>query len=236
MGLSGWALADGAVPDIALAQNYLAISGLLICALAVASAAIAYLFKWEWKAKYYGAGFVSFASGSILGIYPILCIVIYGAWPLWARLGFLVLHFFLIVWWCRRFFLIYRDIFTDKKLRDSIYQEEEDAVYYLQQGDKIVIEKTLKFPQFPSNKFVIFFMVAAVLLAPYMRIVSNFVGVPFTQIFLAVSMTPVNLVFLGLATKMWLVFYHYPSKIKLETGKDVYVDMVSKMTKNARDE
>jgi hypothetical protein len=48
---------------------------------------------------------------------------------------------------------------------------------------------------------------------------------------LAIFATPLNLMFLGLSTKGWLVFYFYPSKIKRETNKPVYVDISSRPPK-----
>jgi hypothetical protein len=56
-------------------------------------------------------------------------------------------------------------------------------------------------------------------------------GIPFIHIFLAIFATPLNLMFLGLSTKGWLVFYFYPTKIKRETNKSVYVDISSQPPK-----
>jgi hypothetical protein len=54
-----------------------------------------------------------------------------------------------------------------------------------------------------------------------------FCAMPFTHIFLAILALPLNLIFLGASTKMWLVYYFYPMKIKKEKNKPVYVDISS---------
>jgi hypothetical protein len=122
---------------------------------------------------------------------------------------------------------IYRDIYHDKFLFHYIYTEEPAAIYYLQQADKKVIDKIFKFHQFPSSKFCGLSLLAAFALTPFATSLSKFAGLPFIHIFLAVGATPLNLMFLGLSTKMWLIYYFYPMKIRKETKKPVYVDMSS---------
>jgi len=200
-------------------------------ALAVMALPVPYIFRWNWETKYFGAGVLSFGSGSIIGIYPILCIFIYSSLPFFMRLSLVLLEFFLIAWCCSRFINIYKSIYKNKELFNYIYMEEPDAVYYLQQADKKVIEKILKFDLFPSSKFFVLSILSAFSMVPFASSISKFAGVPFTHIFLAVSATPLNLMFLGLSTKMWLVFYFYPMKIKREKNKPIYVDMSSRPIK-----
>jgi hypothetical protein len=227
MGWGAWALAMGAAPGLSLHDNYLEAFGLVVMLLAIISLPIPYIFKWDWKAKYFGATFFSLASGAIIGIYPILCIVQFSSLPLLARLTIALLEGGGVILWCSRFVRIYKIVYADKILFRCIYEEEPTAVYYMQQGDRKIINKLLKFEQFPKSKYVIFFLLAGLSLVPFASSVSKFVGVPFTHVFLAVSGTPLNLMFLGLATKMWLVCYFYPIKIRRETNKPVYVDMSS---------
>ncbi len=228
MGWGAWALAAGAAPRLPFQQNRLEILGLGISGIAITMLPISYLFKWNWETKYFGAGLLPFASGSILGIYPILCITLYSSLPISIRLALIFFHFALIIRWCYRFVAIYRTIYRNEHLFQYIYNEDSSAVYYSQQADKNVVNKLLKFNQFPSARFVTLSLLAAFSLIPFNTPLSRVIGLPFTHIFLAVAATPLNLMFLGLGTKMWLVYYLYPMKIKKKNQKPVYVDISSK--------
>lgn len=227
MGCGAWALAAGAAPEQTLRENYLALLGLGIASAAIIALPVPYIFRWNWETKYFGAGMLSLSSSSIVGVYPILCIAQYSSLPKFVCLIFVSLESFLIIWWCLRFVNIYKIIYCEKKLFYSIYTEESSAVYYSQQTDKKIIEKILKFEQFPDSKYFIFSGFAAFSLIPFATSLSQFIGLPFIHIFLAVFATPLNLMFLGLTTRGWLVFYFYPMKIKRQTNKPVYVDMSS---------
>lgn len=137
----------------------------------------------------------------------------------------------LIVWWCYRFVKIYNIIYQDKFLFNYIYNEETTAVYYLQQADNKVIDKIFKFQQFPNSKFLISSLLASFFLIPFAIPLCKIIGLPFIHIFLAVGATPLNLLFLGISTRMWLIYYFYPMKIRKETNKPVYIDMSSHPTK-----
>lgn len=55
-----------------------------------------------------------------------------------------------------------------------------------------------------------------------------FAGIPFVHIFLMVGTLPISWMCTGLGYRSFLIFYRYPSKIRSETGKDVYVDLIGK--------
>lgn len=234
MGFGAWALATGAAPSLPPHENYLEIIGLSIVACAIFAFPIPYIFKWDWKAKYFGAGLLPFASGSILGIYPMLCIALYSSLPFTIRITLILLQSLLIIQWCNRFVKIYKIIYSNDNLFRQIYIEESTAIYYLQQADKKVIDKLLKFQQFPNSKFCAISFFAALSLLPFSTLLSRMAGLPFIHLFLAIGATPLNLMFLGLSTKMWLVYYYYPMKISKETNKPVYVDMSSHPPKSLK--
>lgn len=231
MGCGGWALAIGAAPKQALHDNYLALLGLGIASFAIIAFPIPYIFHWNWETKYFGTGMLSLSSASILGIYPVLCVAQYSSLPIFARLTLIGLECILIARWCLRFVNIYKIIYFDKELFHCIYTEELSAIYYSQQADKQIIEQLLKFEQFPHAKYFIFSGLAAFSLTPFATSLSQIIGIPFTHIFLTVFSTPLNLMFLGLATRAWLVFYFYPMKIQRKTNKPVYVDISSRPPK-----
>ncbi len=222
-----WALALGAAPELPFQENYLATIGVAISSLAIFIFPAPYLFRWNWEAKYYGSFLFPFATGLVLGVCPMLCITLYGALPLIWPATVLLLEIIAITWWSWRIVELYKGIFKSKHLFYSIYVEKEDAIYYYLQVDKAVVENTICFRISPSSIYFIPPMLLAFSILPFALSVSKFVGVPFTHIIMAIIGAPLNLLFVGICTKCWLVFYHYPKKIKKKTGKRVYVDMSS---------
>jgi hypothetical protein len=232
MGLGAWALADGAARNASSHNNFPEVLGLGIVVLALVASPVPYLFRWDWKAKYFGAGFLCLATGSILGLYPILCLALFSSLPLVLRLSVALIQAAIIAKWCYRFVEIYKKIAEDRALFQCIYAEEGEAVYYLQQADKHLIDRKLKFSQLPSSGTFLLALLIAFSLVPFAFPVARLIGLPFTHIFLAIAAAPLTLMFLGLSTKMWLVYYFYPSKIMRETHKPVYVDISSQPCKH----
>lgn len=226
-GFGAWALASGVASDVSTSVNYLEKFGILLMVLTILSAPIPYIFHWTHESKYFGASLFPFASGALLGIYPALCIVAYSNLPIVGRLLVVVVEAIAVWRWCARFGKIYFIIERDLRLFRLIYKEQNNAVFYLQQGDKRVIEQELRFNSIPSGWFFFGMLLAAILITPFASDVSRLVGTPFIHVFLALSMFPTALLFLGLATKMWIVHYVYPIRIERVTGKRVYVDLSS---------
>lgn len=227
MGLMMWALALGAAPELPFLENYLAIIGVAISGLAMFIFPASYLFKWNWESKYYGSFLFPFATGLVLGVCPMLCITLYGTLPLFLPAGILLLEIIGATWWSWRIVELYKGIFRSKNLFYSIYVEKKDAIYYYLQVDKSVVENTIHLRICPPSIYFIPSVLLAFLILPFALSVSKFVGVPFTHIIMAIIGAPLNLLFIGICTKCWLVFYFYPKKLNQETGKKVYVDMSS---------
>jgi hypothetical protein len=199
---------------------------LCLSPVALVSACLPKIFNWDWRAKYFGFSAIHFSSISLLGVIPWLCILLYSSLAPWEKSLLLIYYIAPNIWWCRRFVIYYRQIYGDRESRDMVYVEESDAVYYYQKNDNWLIEKKYKFKLFPSNLLTISPLAVAFLFAPWMTAVKAHVGLPFPHAFLAVASLPVVMMVLGLTIKCYLVFFHYPHKIKSETGKEVYVDMV----------
>jgi hypothetical protein len=221
-------LASEATPHIPISGNPLALFCICLSVASLISALMPKIFGWDWRTKYFGFSTVYLASASLLGVIPLLCIVLYSSLPLWARLSLLCGYAGTIILWCRRFVLFYRRVCSNKVLRDILYVEDIDAVYYSQKNDNWLIEKKFKLKQFPSNIVILISLGLAFILVPFIHAVKDIVGLPFPHMFLTVGSFPVIMAVLGLAMRGYLVFYYYPWKIKKETGKEVYVDMVTK--------
>jgi hypothetical protein len=221
-------LASEATPQTPFSDNPLALFCIGLSIAASVSALMPKIFNWDWRTKYFGFSTVYLASASLLGVIPWLCIVLYSALPLWTRISLFFSYAAIVIWWCRRFVVFYRRAFADKTLRNIIYVEDCDAIYYSQKNDNWLIEKKFKLKQFPSNIVVFISLGLAFLLIPFVRSVKDLVGLPFPYTFLTIGSLPVIMMVLGLTVRGCLVFYYYPWKLKKETGKDVYVDMVTK--------
>lgn len=235
MGLMAWGLAAGAAPRLKFGENFLEMTGFAIVVLCLAAFPLSYCLKWNWSARHYGASIFPFATVSLLNLYPVLCILTYGnlPWAISCAIGFFVAIF--IMTWCLRVIKVYRKIYSSKSLFDSIYVEKRDAVYFLLQEDKKIVEKIIKFDFSPSTGIFLIFGFAAASTIPFASLLSSYVGVPYIHIFLAVGSFPIAPMIIGVFVEGWLVFYHYPYKIKKIAKKGVYVD-ISSSTKKILDE
>lgn len=228
MVLLGIPLASEAAPDLPFVANPIL---LLLCiglGISLILAAVSAVFRLGWNAKYYGVSFLCFASVSFLAIVPCMAVLLYGNAPYWAKgvliLIYVVSHFF----WCRKLTILYKNVFEDEILRAAMYEEESDAVYYMRLADEFILSKYYRFSQMPRDRYFVISIVVALLMIPAMHDVSAFIGVPFVHIFLLIAMLPVSWMSIGFAVRGFLLFYMYPARIKKATGKDVYVDLVSK--------
>jgi hypothetical protein len=220
------ALANGAAPAIPFRENPILLFLSTLIAAACAMLWVPRVFKWNWETKYFGASLFHIGSIALLCVVPCLCLVLYSRLPITARISVLLIYLGIHVGWCRRFVVFYRKVDADTNLRGGLYQEEYDAVYYMQRADKQLLEH--KFKELPKDGYFALFLALSFLLVPIMDAVSAIVGLPFVHIFLLIGMLPVSLMGFGFATRGWLVFYCYPMQIRKATGKRVYVDMTGK--------
>lgn len=223
-GTLGWVLA-GHIRSVPMAENPLVI---LSCAVLIAACllfVIPICFGWGWRAEYFGIALFYVGSISLLFAVPFFCLIFYGNLGLWIEslmlMACVVIHFK----WCYRFVVYYRKIYFEHDLFSLLYVEEDDAVYYMQKVDEYFFDKLIPLRQTPSDLLVIACLLLAVILAFCMEFVKGVTGLSFIYTFMAFAGLPVSLMCLGLATRGWLVFYFYPMKIRLSTGKIVYVDM-----------
>jgi MFS family permease len=221
-------IANAATPEIAIFNNPLALFCIFLSGAACVFAFVPKIFKWDWRARYFGISMIYLASASLLGIIPWLCMVLYSSQPGWVRLFFLLAYALPIIWWCRRFLVFYRNLILNNVWRDFIYKEDDDAIYYIQRNDNWLIEKRYKLAMFPSNALTVVPLALAFVLVPFMKFVNAHIGLPFAHTFLTVAGLPIIMIFLGFGMRGYLIFYFYPWKIKKATGKEVYVDMVTK--------
>jgi hypothetical protein len=138
------------------------------------------------------------------------------------------LHALTLLWWGGRHVAVYRKVFASDRLRQSVYVEDEDCIYYLQKGDRMVLDKECKFKELPPTLFILATLAAAGASMLFAGDLVAFFGLPYAHIFLALFGVSVDMIGVGLAVRGWLVFYKYPRMLRRQTGKRVYVDMVSK--------
>jgi hypothetical protein len=228
MGVLGFTLARDSAPAVPLRDNYLALSGILISLVGIFSLPIPYLFKWDWSAKCCGASLFCLASLACLGIYPLLCIAFYSHMAIWIRILIVFAEALTIFLWCFRFVKIYRYIYNDKYIFNSIYFCENSVVYYLQRENIRIFQHRLKFSEAPPGWVSPAFLFMAFLPTISYPNVMAYVGLPFTHIVLAIGSIPITVWILGIATKMWLIYFTYPNKIFSMSGRKTYLDMSSK--------
>lgn len=220
-------LAYGVAPGVSITENPLV---LLMCAVLILSSIFALfstIFQWDWQAKYYGVFSLSVAGISFMAMVPCMGVLFYGKAPLWVRLSILSFYAISHLIWCRKFAVLYREVFLDESLRSMLFEEDSDAVYYMRKGDNFLLERHFKFSQMPRDRDFVLFIILALLTLPIMDMASSFIGVPFVHVFLIIAMLPVSWMSIGLAFRAYLIFYFYPMRIKKATGKNIYVDLGS---------
>ena len=224
------ALANGAAESVPLQQNPISILCISIVVLSFVFLFVPRIFKWDWKARHFGVSTLYMSSVAMFGGIPWLCILLYSSAPILLR-GFLFLVYVsLLAWWGLRFFNIYQNIYADNQMRSRIYQEDEDCIYYLQKGDKLLLDKKLKFKQFPSAISFVLFGAAACFALIFGKSLVVFFGLPFVHLFLAIGAIPLDMMAIGLAVRGWMIFYRLPAKLNREVGKLVYVNLAEKST------
>lgn len=228
LGLISLPLAYGAVPYIPLADNHVAQLLFLVSGGSIVLALVSLVCQWDWKIQYYGLSLLFGSSISIFAIVPLLVLMTYGTAPTLAKTFVFWFYVGSHVSWCRKFAVLYKDVFDNELLRKIMYQEEADAVYYLRRGDQYLLDKYYEFTQIPRAWIFAVFTALALALVPVMGEVRAFTGIPFAHVFLLVGMLPVSWMSFGFAVRGFLVCYFYPAKIRTATGKDVYVDIVGK--------
>lgn len=225
-------LASGAASEIAFFENPIVVILLALGAAFLLIIPVPIVFRWDWKACYYGFSLLCLGGISLLAAVPLLSVVLYGRAPIYALLVILFLYGISHFLWCRKFVVLYRGVFSDDNLRIIIYQEENDAVYYMRRGDEFLLRKRYKFSQIPSDWLIGVSVGSALLMAVDMHAVAGFIGLPFVHAFLIIAMIPISCIGAGIATRGFLLFYLFPAKIKKITGKTVYVDVVGKYRSN----
>jgi hypothetical protein len=221
-------LAYGGAPTIPFFKNLIVLILSVVLVISSTLALVSAIFRWGWKAQCYGFSFLCAVGISFLGIVPFLVAVLYGKAPYWTKSIIILVYGISHYFWCRKFTILYKNIYNDENLRATIYEEESDAVYYMRRGDEFLLHKHYKFSQTPRDRYFVMFVALALVMAPMMQTISAFIGIPFVHIFLLVAMLPVSWMGIGFAVRGFLIFYMYPAKIKKATGKDVFVDLASK--------
>jgi hypothetical protein len=135
----------------------------------------------------------------ILGAVPWGSVLLYSKLPVVLRVvGFLL------------YLSAYRSIFGNAINRQRIYVESDALIYYRQKTDVRILEKEMRFRQFPNTLFVFIFMFGAVLTIPYATYLKSTVGLPFTHLFLAIAAVPTDMMAIGLVTHGIIIYYVYP--------------------------
>lgn len=219
--------AYGPVPNVPLERNPIILVLLVIFAISIGLLFIPSFMKWDWRAKYFGCSALCMVSFAFFTVIPCLVLCLYGKAPFAVNVMVIVVYGVSHILWCKKFFNIYSHIYENAELRDIVYPEDADAIYYSQRGDKYVLEKVLRFSQAPHDRYFVGSIMLACLLIPIMNELKELMGIPFPHIFLIIGGLPVSLMFAGLAIRSYLIFYKYPAKMKKASGKEVYVDLVS---------
>nr|WP_314546992.1 hypothetical protein [uncultured Massilia sp.] len=223
-----WLMASGAYKGKPFYQDVPSMLCVTVMAISVVIALLSKLQRLGWHVRYFGIGSFYMGSASLFGLVPWLCIVLYGNSPLWKKVMLLVVYGGVTAWWCMRFVVVYRRIMSVDEQARLIYQEELDAIYYVQKADGWLLAKRYKFEQSPHAMLYVGMCTLGFLALIFNDITYRLLGAPGIYGFMLIAFFPVVLLTLGLATRGYLIYYHFPRILKKKTGKHVYIDMSSK--------
>lgn len=225
-GTFGWLMASETSPG-PLAENPLAILSCAILVFACFAILMPVLFHWDWRAEYFGAPLIYISSLSLLSIVPFFCLIFYGELQLLVKVLMLAAYAVFHFTWCYRFIVFYRKILSETELYSLLYVEEDDVVYYSQRVDEYFCDKLIPFRQLPPDYVFVACLLLPAIFSLGMGYVREVTGLPYIYTLMSISALPISVMCFGFATRGWLIFYFYPNKIRLSTGKKVYVDMYS---------
>lgn len=228
LGLCGCALADGAAPWLPFLRDPLVLACLFICSVGVMLMLVPRLFAWNWDSRHFGAASLLIASIALLGAIPWLSILLYSRPALWLRLLLFVPYLAAHCWWAWRFVRVYRDIFADAAMRRQLYAEGPNCFYYVQKANTLLLEKKLKFASMPSAFLFLGCLALAFVSLFFAMPLVRYFGLPMPHLFLAIAAIPIDMMGVGLAVQGLLAFYWYPARLRAQTGKLTFVDVVSK--------
>jgi hypothetical protein len=119
-------LAFSAAPTLPFTRNLLA----LLCAVQSITSLflmiVPRLFCWDWRTKFFGASSFYIGRVSVVGIVPSSSVVCFGILPIWIKSLVFIAYVAPIVWWCKRFFDHYVEIFPNEVSRKMLYHEDSD--------------------------------------------------------------------------------------------------------------
>jgi hypothetical protein len=222
----GLALANGAAPKVSIVENPVALFCLAVIIASLTLAVVSILLRWRWRAELYGIGMILLGSMALLGGIPWLCFLVYSTLPAVARSTIFLGYIATLIWWSWRFVVSYRENFAKPGLVETVYQVEDQAVFYIQKGDERLLQHTRAPQHFPPASILLFALFVAIALLFIARTAVSVVGLPFVHIFLGVSALPLDMAGLSFAVRGWLIYIHYPRK--LAPGRRAYVDLATK--------
>jgi len=129
-GTFGWVLASES-SSVSMVANPLAILSCAVLLTACLCILVPILFKWDWRAEYFGVSFFYIGSISLMFLIPVFCLIFYGSLQQWVRLLIFFIYIAFHLKWCNRFIVYYRNIYLERELFSLLYAEEDDAVYYM---------------------------------------------------------------------------------------------------------
>jgi hypothetical protein len=224
----GSVLAQAAAPSIPITSNPLCLLNFLVLGATICMVILSKLNNWGWNVKYFGASLFHLASVTLIFLVPCFCLLLYSTAPIFLRIFIFSACIAVHVAWCYRFLKLYKKIYHDINVVNALYQEEDDAIYYIQKFDKYLLEKKYKFEQFPKNRYFLLSILLSLAILAFVEPVKTALGLPLIHIFFLVNTLPISLMAAGLVTRSWIIFYYYPMRIRKRTSKQVYVDMGSR--------
>ena len=223
----GMFLAADVAGDLPTLLNPLVWFGIVHAAICLCLAVSLLSIRWEWRVEQQGlvvlvpsVGFGYFFLSSYLSL------MLYSSASWLVRsimLLALVLYHGLWAW---RVVTWYGTAWADENLRASIYRECDDHIFYTRLGEVGIRDKLgVKF--FPSNVTMVGGLLVSLGSYFFRHELTEYFGAQWVPIAFAIGGFTMSVFTTTLVTMSVLLYFVYPGMLKRQTGKSVFIDLLS---------
>lgn len=186
--------------------------------------ALAFVYRWTWQTRHIGVAFLNLLVLSSTSLVPALWISIDSGLsaPWRALLAQVVVAAHLL--YGRRTLQDCRKIAADDTLFGLLYQEDEEAVYFLRKVQARFREQLFQEKKVARSRLDIGLSAAAVALAVVLATLADIQDLPAVPILGAIGCLPLSVWILCVVLRGWMFHVWYPLQIRRRTGKHVYLD------------
>ena len=219
-------LANDVAAGVPFTTNYWVWIGLLHAAFCVGIAVFMGVGDWSWRAAHMGFASLSYLALGYLLLSSYIGLALYSSAPVWVRATMLLALIAYHGWWVLRIVMRYRCAWHTAKFRRLIYVEQEDCITFRRSGEQEV-RRRLGIKFFPGNLTIVATLLVSLGSYLFRRELTEYFGAQWVPIAFAIGGFTMSVFTTTLVTMSVLLYFVYPGILKRQTGKSVFIDLLS---------